>query len=146
KFIVAGGTAQIDGIEWTPQKWSSRGYFTGIGLRPGADAVKNGPKDNEALRLGGKWDIASGARLAGSLSIARESGDWISPGGDSPLPLGLQTLPLAAQAVDGRLTGEFKARGKRLGEASASVSMPVTRSAESARNWTVLPDAALAGN
>lgn len=146
KFIVAGGTAQIDGIEWTPQAWSSRGNFTGIGLRLGADAVENGPKDNEALRLGGKWDIASGARLTGSLNVARESGDWILPGGDSPLPLGLQTLQLAAQAVDGRLTGEFKAKGKRLGEASASVSMPVTRSAESAMNWTILPDATLTGN
>ncbi|WP_213537289.1 translocation/assembly module TamB domain-containing protein [Nitrosospira sp. NRS527] len=146
KFIVAGGTAQIDGIEWTPQIWSSRGNFTGIGLRLSTDAVENGPKDNEALRLGGKWDIASGARLTGSLSVARESGDWILPGGDSPLPLGLQTLQLAAQAVDGRLTGEFKARGKRLGEASASISVPVTRSAESAMNWTVLPDATLTGN
>ena len=145
RFIVAGGIAHINGIEWTPQKWSTKGYFTGIGLRPGADAVKNGPKDNEALRLGGKWEIASGAQLVGSLGIARESGDWILPG-DSPLPLGLQTLQLAAQAVDGRLTGEFKARGKRLGEASASISMPVTRSAESAMNWTVLPDAALTGN
>ena len=145
KFIVAGGIAQINEIEWTPQKWSSKGYFTGIGLRPGADAVKNGSKDNDALRLGGKWDIASGTQLVASLNIARESGDWILPG-DSPLPLGLQTFQLAAQAVDGRLTGEFKARGKRLGEASASISMPVTRSAESAMNWTVLPDADLAGN
>jgi translocation and assembly module TamB len=145
KFVVAGGTAQINGIEWTPREWSSKGYFTGIGLRPGADAESNGLKDNEALRLGGKWEIASGAQLVGGLSIERESGDWILPG-DSPLPLGLQTLQLAARAVDGRLTGEFKASGKRLGEASASVSMPVTRSAESAVNWTVLPEAVLTGN
>jgi translocation and assembly module TamB len=145
KFILAGGTAQINGIEWTPQKWSSKGYFTGIGLRPGVDAATNELKNNEALRLGGKWEIASGAQLVGNLSIARESGDWIFPG-EPPLPLGLQTLQLAAQVLDGRLKGEFKARGKRLGEASASVSMPVTKSAESAMNWTVLPNAALTGN
>ncbi|MEO8991419.1 MAG: translocation/assembly module TamB domain-containing protein, partial [Nitrosospira sp.] len=145
KFIVAGGIAQINRIEWTPQKWSSKGYFSGIGLRPGADAVKSGSTDNEALRLGGEWDITSGMRLVGRLSIARESGDWILPG-DSPLPLGLQTLELAAKAVDGRLTGEFRAGGKRLGKASASISMPVTRSAESAMNWTILPDAVLTGN
>ena len=69
KFIVASGIAQINGIEWTPQKWSSQGYFAGIGLRAGADTIKNGPKDNEALRLGGKWDIASGARWWVALAL-----------------------------------------------------------------------------
>ncbi|SOD42086.1 translocation/assembly module TamB domain-containing protein [Nitrosovibrio sp. Nv4] len=145
KFVVAGGEMQISSTEWTPQKWSTRGYFTGVGLRPGIDTPDGEEPVNEALRLGGKWDITAGAQLKGTLSVARESGDWVLPA-DPPLPLGLETLQLVARAVDGRFTGELKARGKRLGEANAGISVPVTKSAESAMHWTVLPDAALAGN
>lgn len=153
-LAVAGGNAKIVKTEWTPQKWSSKGRFTGIGLRPGDGMVKGGDErerqeekeaeNKEALRLGGEWDISSGAQLTGSLNVAREGGDWVLPG-NPPLPLGLQTLRLAAHAADGILKGELKAQGKRLGAANVSVSTPVVRSPGSLMNWTVLPSAALTG-
>lgn len=144
-LVIAGGEAQISATEWSPQKWSSKGHFTGVGLRAGVAAVKGGENGTQVLRLGGKWDIAAGTRLEGILDVRRESGDWVLPA-DPPLPLGLETLQLVARAMDGRFTGELKARGKRLGEANASVSFPIAKSADSAMHWTVLPDAALKGH
>ena len=149
-LAVAGGGVHIGGIEWTPKQWSSKGNFTGIGLRARMDSDDSGNSgkqegvDSEPLRLGGEWDIASAAQLKGSLRVARESGDWILPG-DSPFPLGLQTLELAAHAADGRITGELKAQGKRLGLASGTATVPVTRS-DTALGWMVLPNAAIAGH
>ena len=148
KIVIAGGEAQIHAIEWRPEKWRTSGYFSGIGLRPGANGVKGAGargEPHEALRLGGDWDISAGNQLRGVLNIKRESGDWILPD-DPPLPLGLETLKLTANATDGRLTAELVAKGARLGEANALVSMPVMRSSDSAVHWKIPRDAALAGN
>ena len=146
-IVIAGGNLQINQIEWTPRKWSSKGHFSGIGLRAATDEENAGNRAGTVpgpLRLRGEWDIASAEQLKGSLSVTRESGDWVLPG-DSPFPLGLQTLELEASASGGRMAGELKARGKRLGLAGASVAVPLTRS-DTALNWTVLPDAALGGH
>lgn len=149
-LAVAGGSVHIGGIEWTPQQWSSRGNFTRIGLRAHADRGDSGSRGKQEetgpqpLRLGGEWDVASATQLKGSLRVARESGDWVLPG-DSPFPLGLQTLELAANAGGGRIMAELKAQGKHLGLASATAIVPVTRS-DTALGWTVLPDAALSGH
>jgi translocation and assembly module TamB len=148
KLAIAGGKAQISETEWNSRKWSTKGHFSGVRLRPGSDAAKGEEMPeatNEALRLGGGWDITAGDQLKGALSVRRESGDWVLPG-DQPLPLGLQTFQFVAHAADGRFAGELKARGKRLGEANAHIAMPITKSAESAMKWTVLPDAALTGH
>ena len=145
KLAVAGGNVQISEIEWTPQKWSSKGHFNRIGLRPCADASEGEAENHDALRLGGEWDIASAAQLKGSLSVVRESGDWILPG-EPPFPLGLQTLEFAAHAAGGRIMGDLKARGRHLGVANASITLPIVKSGNTALNWTVLPDAALSGH
>jgi translocation and assembly module TamB len=149
-LAVAGGSVRIGGIEWTPRQWSSRGNFTRIGLRAHADREDSGSRGKqeeagpEPLRLGGEWDIASTTQLKGSLRIARESGDWVLPG-DSPFPLGLKTLELAANAGGDAITAELKAQGKHLGLASGIATVPVTRS-DTALGWTVLPHAAIGGH
>ena len=143
EFSVAGGRVHIGSAAWTPQRWNSRGSFTGIGLRAGA-SLQSGviaPDGQEALRLGGEWDIVSAAELTGSLRVARESGDWVLPE-DPPLALGLRTLQLTARAEHGRLTTELAATGERLGEWSARIALPLT---QFGAGWTVLPSAPLAG-
>lgn len=175
---IAGGEVQIREIDWSPERWSTKGHFSGIGLRPGAggkkseeaagavaavEAVKTARANenegmdgrtryetdrgasHEALRLHGEWDISAGSQLKGFIDIEREGGDWVLSD-EPPLPLGLQILKLSTRATDGQLTAELTARGKRLGEANALVSMPLARSAESAMHWTILQDAALSGH
>jgi translocation and assembly module TamB len=149
-IAVAGGNININRIMWTPQAWNSKGDFHRIGLRPrtsGMEGVEGkGEGDGEQLlRLGGEWDIASAAQLRGTVRVARESGDWVLPG-DPPFSLGLQTLEMSARAGDGKVAGELKAQGKRLGLASASVVFPITRSDDSALKWTALPEAPLSGS
>ena len=150
-IAMAGGSININRIVWTPQTWNTKGDFSRIGLRPRASLTEGdgeGEQEGEGqqmLRLGGEWDIASAAQLQGTLRVARESGDWVLPG-DPPFPLGLQTLEMSIHAGEGRVMGELKAQGTRLGLASASFAIPVTRSDESALNWTVAPAAPLGGS
>lgn len=143
EFSVAGGQVRINSAAWTPQRWNSRGSFTGIGLRAitGLQPAPIAMYGHETLRLGGEWDIASAAQLAGSLRVVREGGDWVLPG-DPPLPLGLRTVQFTARAADGRLAGELTASGERLGDLRATVAMPL---AQSGAGWTVPDRAPLTG-
>ncbi|SDZ99857.1 translocation/assembly module TamB domain-containing protein [Nitrosospira multiformis] len=158
---IAGGAVQIREIDWSPERWSTKGHFSGIGLRPGAGKTAEANKDAgaegrsryeadrgtgyEALRLHGEWDVSAGSQLKGFIDIEREGGDWILPD-EPPLPLGLQILKLSARATGGQLTAELTARGKRLGEANALVAMPLAKSVESGMHWTILQEAALSGH
>lgn len=122
ELTVAGGKLHINGVDWTPQRWSSQGSFTGIGLRAGLQPELTTLDDK--LRLGGEWNIASATQ--GRLHIARESGDWVLTGKQ---PLGLRKLEFTALAASGRLSAELTAQGTRLGEWRASVTIPYVKSA-----------------
>ncbi|MFZ3017338.1 MAG: translocation/assembly module TamB domain-containing protein [Gallionella sp.] len=142
-FAVTNGQLRIESLSWTPQRWHSRGNFTGIGLRAGVGFKPNFRmrEGREFLRLGGEWDIASAAQLEGTLRVASESGDWVLPG-DTPLPLGLKTLQFTAHAANGKIGGELTVQGERLGEWSGNIAMPLV---QSGAGWTVSDHAPLAG-
>lgn len=148
RVLVAGGSFEIGAIDWTPERWHTHGRFGGIRLRPGSN-LDGSPGGNvgegEFLRLGGDWNIDAGQVLKGTLNVGREGGDWMVHG-EPPFTLGLQTLHLSAFAADGKLTGELKAKGMRLGEANATLTLPLRRSPESILNWTVAEDTPLAGH
>lgn len=137
KFALAGGHISLDNTQWTPKGWQSQGNFTGISLRPGTDAAKK----LETLQLGGEWDITSAPQLTGNLQIAREKGDWVLPG-ESPFPLGLQTLQLITQIKNGMLTGELAVKGEHIGTTNAHINLPLARSET---GWTISSDAKLDG-
>jgi translocation and assembly module TamB len=118
ELSVAGGKLHINGVDWTPQRLSSQGGLTGIGLR----MLSQKPAD--VLRIGGVWNIDSAKQS--SLHIARESGDWLLP---DEQPLGLRTLEFTARAVNGQLTGELTAQGTRSGEWHAHLATLVIKSA-----------------
>lgn len=149
KLLIAGGSVEIGGFEWSPERWRTSGRFSGIRLRPGSNLDGtiggNDGTGSEFLRLGGDWNIDAGQQLKGTLNVGRESGDWVVHG-EPPFTLGLQILHLSALAADGKLIGELKAKGMRLGEASATLTFPLQRSSESVLNWTVAEDAPLAGH
>ena len=154
-IAIAGGNININRVVWTPGAWNSKGDFNRIALRPRAAGMEGGGGEEaeaagegeQMLRLGGEWDIASGAQLRGMVRVARESGDWVLPG-EPPFYLGLQTLEMSARAGDGEVVGELKAQGTRLGLVRARVAAPVTtsRSDDSALYWKVLPEAPLSGS
>lgn len=137
EFAVAGGRVHLSTTEWATGNWSSRGSFSGIGLRPGGITTEN----DHVLRLAGEWDVSAAPNLAGKLRIRRESGDWVLPG-DQALSLGMQDLQLDAQASDNHLSAELKARGTRLGDWNANIALPLTRRGSA---WTVRPEAPLNG-
>jgi translocation and assembly module TamB len=153
-IAIASGNININRVVWTPDTWNSKGDFNRIALRPRAGEMEGGDGEEaeaagagkHVLRLGGEWDIASGAQLRGKVRLVRESGDWVLPG-EPPFYLGLQTLEISARAGDGEVAGELKAQGTRLGLVSARVAVPITtlRSDDGALNWTALPEAPLSG-
>ncbi len=137
KFSMAGGHANIEVAQWTPKMWMSQGDFTGLALHPIGDHAKK----QQALYLGGKWNITSAKHLTGRLLIAREKGDWILPG-KSPLPIKLQTLQFNAKAFDGEIAGELSLISERLGKVDARFTLPLIQSGAS---WTIMPSAPLNG-
>lgn len=126
RFAVAGGEARIDTVLWSPQKWQSRGRFSGIAVHPGGDLIAK----EDMLRLRGQWDVQAQRQLTGEIEVTRERGDWFLPG-DLPHAIGLQNLRLHASADNGQLTGRFDLVSTHLGRASASITLPITASASS---------------
>lgn len=142
-FSITGGQLRIDSLAWSPQRWSSKGSFTGIGVRAGVGLKPSFTlrKGREFMRMGGDWDIASTSQLLGSLHMARESGDWVLPG-EPRTPLGLKTLEVTARAEHGRISAELSALGDRLGEWHGNIAMPLDQSGS---GWTIAARAPLSG-
>jgi translocation and assembly module TamB len=124
RFSIAGGEASIDSVRWSPQKWQSRGRFSGIAVHPGSDLIAK----EDILRLRGQWDIQAQGQLAGEIEVTRERGDWFLPG-ELPYAIGLQNLHLRASADNGWLTGRLDLVSEHLGQMAASITLPVTPSA-----------------
>ncbi|MCB1676044.1 MAG: translocation/assembly module TamB domain-containing protein, partial [Halioglobus sp.] len=123
RFAVAGGEARIDTVLWSPQKWQTRGRFSGIAVHPGGDLIAK----EDMLRLRGQWDVQAHRQLTGEAEVTREQGDWFLPG-DLPHAIGLQNLHLHASADNGQLTGRFDLISTQLGQVAASITLPITTS------------------
>jgi translocation and assembly module TamB len=139
QVAFADGRIMLAESTWTPQRWSSRGRFSGIALRPGG--LGGGDGETPLLRMGGEWSLAGAGHIDGWLRAARESGDWVLPG-DLPRPLGLDDLRLEAKSAGGRLRAELAANGARIGRWQASATLPLARGPS---GWGVAPHAALEG-
>lgn len=144
EFALAGGRFSIASVDWTPWHWSSRGDFTGIGLRMGLALQPDtgAPDDLQTLRLGGEWDINSATQLTGQLDIHRERGDLILAG-TPPTPLGLSTLQFSAHAAAGKIAAELSVVGTLLGEWNAQISAPQS---PAGAGWPLLPTSPLSGH
>lgn len=119
ELAFAGGRLHLTNLDWTPAQWHSQGSFTGIGLRAGSGLRPDFKIHGDILRLGGEWYLSSNAQS--HVHVARESGDWVLPGATA---LGLQTLQFNAHSNNGQLAATLSARGTRLGDWQANISMP----------------------
>jgi translocation and assembly module TamB len=145
---IAGGQIQISDMQWTPQRWYTTGHFSGISVRA-VNMQQNNPVPDissftdgfESLRIGGAWDATADKHLHGQFEVHRESGDWIV-NGNKEQALGLRDLQLSVRAAQDQLHAQLQASGEHLGEVKMQAIMPLTRSAT---GWTILPQAALAG-
>jgi translocation and assembly module TamB len=76
-------------------------------------ALAGVPAVSTDLRLGGRWNLATGARLNGAVTLARESGDVVLTGG-VPIPLHLERLQLEARVVDDAVQCSLDVAGSTL--------------------------------
>ncbi|MDP4028977.1 MAG: translocation/assembly module TamB domain-containing protein [Gallionella sp.] len=123
ELAFAGGRIVPAEIDWQPGRWSSRGRYTGIALRPGDEALSG----LEPLRIGGEWSLSGATHIEGWLRANRESGDWMLPGILPPAmrAAGLETLRLEAHSAGGRVSLDVVAAGSRIGHWQAGATLPL---------------------
>jgi translocation and assembly module TamB len=144
-LVGAGWSARLEQSRYVQGRWQTAGSLRSLPVvallaefPEWSSAVSATAKDNgDTLRLNGEWDIGSadrsatpakGARVAlpgGRVRLWRESGD-LSIGG---LPLGLEEGSLSLLAKAGRLEGQLRLQGKRLGEVDGELSAASSASA-----------------
>lgn len=127
ELAFAGGRIVPEEIDWQPGRWSSRGRYTGIALRPGDEALVG----LEPLRIGGAWSLSGATHIEGWLRANRESGDWMLPGILPPAmrAAGLETLRLEAHSAGGSASLDVVVAGSRIGHWQAGATLPLAGSA-----------------
>lgn len=130
EFAGSGWSLRLDRLRYEQQRWQTSGSLRALPVVatlaefPGwieASALKG---DGESLRINGEWDIGGGSSAGtasvasrpsiatGRVSVSRDRGD-LTIGG---VALGLEEGSLHLLTREGRLEGQLKLRGKRLGE------------------------------
>ncbi|MCM8599850.1 MAG: translocation/assembly module TamB domain-containing protein [Candidatus Accumulibacter sp.] len=146
EFAGSGWSLRLERLRYEQQRWQSAGSLRGLPVvatlaeLPGwidASALKG---DGESLRINGDWEIGGGglaggpstaSRTAiptGRVSFSRDRGDLTI----GAVALGLEEGGLHLLARDGRLEGQLRLRGKRLGELAGDFR--ATASADSLLN------------
>ncbi len=95
---VAGGRFALATFNWHNGSIETRGEVAQLPVAPLLE-LAGAPASRTDLRVGGNWSLAATPRLNGTLTLARQSGDIVTPG-DTPLPLRLERLRLEARIVN----------------------------------------------
>jgi translocation and assembly module TamB len=141
EFASGAARVRLAETRWTPQALVTGGELSGLALGIGFDAGERPILTREGLRLGAQWQLRLAERADGTLNVFREGGD-LTLGGDAPVSLGLTTLELRANALDGQVGWSLEAAGRQLGEASGAGSLRVERGPQ---GWRLAPEAPIAG-
>ncbi len=139
EFVGADWSLRLERLRYEQQRWQSTGSLRSLPLVAtlaefpewiDAAAIKG---NGDPLRINGEWEVgdvgsarATGTSAAPSrtalptarLRLWRDRGDLTI----GSLPLGLEEGSLSVLASGGRLEGQLKLRGKRLGELDGNLS------------------------
>ncbi len=134
------GGAHVQVVRWTPRSLELKGSSPGIEIQNVARALRLGAAPRSNLVIAGDWDIRAGEDFNGTLNMRRVSGDLRV--GEPRLPLGLRTLDLKAQAVQGRARATFTLDGERTGRIHGEGSGSIVRGKS---GWELAPAAPVQG-
>ena len=130
------GEARMQVARWTPRTLDLKGSSPGIQIQNLARAFRIDAVPRSSLVVAGDWDIRAAESFNGTLNMRRVSGDLRV--GEPPLALGLRTLELKAESVQGRARASFAIEGERAGkvqgEGSGSIVLGKT-------GWELAPGA-----
>ena len=107
------GEAHFETTRWTPRSLDLKGASQGIEIQNLARSLKLDAVPRSNLVVAVDWDVRAAENLNGTVHLKRVSGDLRI--GDPPLPLGLRTLELSAQATNGRADAQVRIEGDRTG-------------------------------
>ena len=134
-IALPDGTINLQSVDKSDGRWSSKGAATGVPLNYIAQfspMVRDNFRGD--LTMGGDWAIdmvapaAKGAApaLNGMVHVFREKGDMIV-GAELPVVLGLRVLDLRADVVGGALRTQLQMDGTRAGKASVDATMQLVQ-------------------
>jgi translocation and assembly module TamB len=119
RLAVADGRVDLAELIWDDGRLTTSGVFTGVPLLTFARLAGQDLPIGSTLTLGGDWSIRAEPRLNGALAIRREAGDvYLDKGGGvgtDKVPLGIDTLALAAQIRDDAIDATGTYRSARSG-------------------------------
>ena len=130
------GEARMQVARWTPRTLDLKGSSPGIEIQNLARSLRLGTLPRSNLVIAGNWDIRAAETFNGTLEMHRVSGDLRI--GEPPLPLGLTTLDLKAEAVQGRARGTLRIEGERAGRVQGEGAGSIVRGTT---GWEFAPNA-----
>ena len=130
------GEARMQVARWTPRTLDLKGSSPGIEIQNLARSLRLAQMPRSNLVVAGDWDIRAAESFNGTLTLRRVSGDLRV--GEPPLPLGLRTLDLKAEAVQGRARATFLVEGERAGRIQGEGAGQIARGTA---GWQLAPAA-----
>lgn len=112
RATVAGGLVTLTALAWRDGRLDTSGAISNLPVAP-LLALAGMPAPRTTLRVGGAWSMAASPDLNGRITLARESGDIITPG-ETAIALGLEALGLEARLVNGALDATLDVRAQIL--------------------------------
>ncbi|HTD89762.1 MAG TPA: translocation/assembly module TamB domain-containing protein, partial [Burkholderiales bacterium] len=101
QITVAGGRANLTEVKWRAGNLETSGDLSNLPFAP-LLALAGMSAPRTTMRVSGSWSITTSPGLNGRITLARESGDIVTPG-ETAIALGLERLSLEARLVNGAL-------------------------------------------
>lgn len=126
-IAVAEGRLDIAKISLDEGRIDTQGRYTAIPVAVLARLAGHPLPFRSTLVIGGNWSLAATPRLNGTLTLARESGDWYGAESSTldvnDLALGISALDVNARFTDDALAATARLRSTRAGTADASFEL-----------------------
>ncbi|CAG4884918.1 conserved protein of unknown function [Georgfuchsia toluolica] len=118
---VADGRIALSSLLWQHGKLQTSGELKNLPVAP-LLAIAGKSVPNTTLRVGGAWSISTSPLVNGQLTLARESGDIVTPG-EAAVALGLDRLDVRVNFVKGALDASLDVHARTLsGNAHAAAT------------------------
>ena len=125
RMDVDGGQITLTALAWRDGRLDTSGEIANFPVAP-LLALAGTPAPLTTLRIGGAWSLTASPLLNGRLTLARESGDIVTPG-ETAIALGLERFGIEARLVNGALEATLEVVAQTLnGRARATVT-PMAR-------------------
>ena len=142
RLLSNGAAIDVEQFVREPGRLASRGRVDKLELAKVLELAGPIAAIDTDLVIDGQWDVTLGETWAGSVALARQSGDVTVRTG-TPVTLGLRTLRADVNATNGRLTLHVLADGQQLGHVEVDADTPLPARGD---RFSLAPNAPISGH